>query len=306
MDIRVTRTLYELIGVPRSATSAEIEAACLQLGAKFNPEVNPIDRAAAERFAEIDRAYEVLMDPVKRSLYDASIDDQVTHFSTSGSRPRTLIAVVSLIVFVVCLGMTYWYYKREQLRILEELSLHKIAQERLLAEEASRQAHASKVASARLEEAKRIASKNYSDARERKSRLEDALRKLAAGRDRLVFFRGQILKIPYGVPDLSRDIEKYIDEWLKEDGPLLTGIVAAREAGLECPRELGSLLNEISRDLKIVAVAKGWGRNALDNSSARFSRFDSVLKKCNQDLDGLSFRERVAKDEYDRLWPIIK
>src|SRR3984893_1531875 len=61
------RDYYEVLGVPRTATAEEIKRAYRQLARKHHPDLQP----AAERFKEINEAYEVLSDPDKRSKYDA-------------------------------------------------------------------------------------------------------------------------------------------------------------------------------------------------------------------------------------------
>jgi curved DNA-binding protein len=67
------RDYYEVLGVPRSAPAAEIKRVYRQLARKHHPDLQPAaERAgAAERFKEINEAYEVLSDPGKRAKYDA-------------------------------------------------------------------------------------------------------------------------------------------------------------------------------------------------------------------------------------------
>ena len=67
------RDYYEVLGVPRTATAEEIKRAYRQLARKHHPDLQPAaERAkAAERFKEINEAYEVLSDPDKRAKYDA-------------------------------------------------------------------------------------------------------------------------------------------------------------------------------------------------------------------------------------------
>jgi len=66
----VKRDYYEILGVTRRATRAEITRAYKRLARKYHPELNPGDEEARRRFEEVAEAYEVLSDPKKRALYD--------------------------------------------------------------------------------------------------------------------------------------------------------------------------------------------------------------------------------------------
>lgn len=61
---------YDVLGVSRTATDAEIKKAYRQKALQFHPDRNPDDSAAEEKFKEASEAYEVLSDAEKRSLYD--------------------------------------------------------------------------------------------------------------------------------------------------------------------------------------------------------------------------------------------
>jgi DnaJ-class molecular chaperone len=60
---------YKLLGVSRDATLKEIKKAYRQKSLEFHPDKNK-EEGAAEKFAEIARAYEVLSDEEKKEIYD--------------------------------------------------------------------------------------------------------------------------------------------------------------------------------------------------------------------------------------------
>src|SRR5579884_4120697 len=61
---------YKILGVDKKATEKEIRQAYRKLARKYHPDVNPGDKAAEEKFKEINEANEVLSDPEKRKKYD--------------------------------------------------------------------------------------------------------------------------------------------------------------------------------------------------------------------------------------------
>jgi molecular chaperone DnaJ len=61
---------YQVLGVGRGASEKEIRSAYRKLARKYHPDVNPGDKAAEEKFKDINAAYEVLKDADKRKKYD--------------------------------------------------------------------------------------------------------------------------------------------------------------------------------------------------------------------------------------------
>ena len=61
---------YEVLEVARGADTGQVRRAYHRLAGKLHPDRNPGDEEAAERFRQVTRAYEVLADMTKRSLYD--------------------------------------------------------------------------------------------------------------------------------------------------------------------------------------------------------------------------------------------
>src|SRR5512138_3327562 len=63
--------LYVVLGLEHGASESEIKRAYRRLARRYHPDINPGDRAAAARFRQILEAYETLIDPARRSRYDA-------------------------------------------------------------------------------------------------------------------------------------------------------------------------------------------------------------------------------------------
>jgi curved DNA-binding protein CbpA len=65
---------YAVLGVPHTATEADIRAAYLALMAKYHPDRhqgNPLEDLAAAKVAEINSAYDILSNPKRRAAYDS-------------------------------------------------------------------------------------------------------------------------------------------------------------------------------------------------------------------------------------------
>lgn len=64
------RDYYEVLGVARGASAADVKKAYRRLAMKYHPDRNPDDADAEERFKEATEAYDVLTDTQKRERYD--------------------------------------------------------------------------------------------------------------------------------------------------------------------------------------------------------------------------------------------
>lgn len=61
---------YETLGVEKSASADDIKKAYRTLAKKYHPDMNPGDKAAEQKFKEVNEAYSVLSDPDKKAKYD--------------------------------------------------------------------------------------------------------------------------------------------------------------------------------------------------------------------------------------------
>src|SRR3977135_433285 len=61
---------YELLGVPKKASTKDIRTAFRKLARKYHPDLNPGDKSSEEKFKQLQEAYDVLSDSKKRQMYD--------------------------------------------------------------------------------------------------------------------------------------------------------------------------------------------------------------------------------------------
>jgi len=80
----MAKDYYELLGVSRDASEADIKKAYRKLAVKYHPDKNPGDKEAEEKFKEISHAYEVLSDPQKKAQYD-QFGEAAFQYGTGGA-----------------------------------------------------------------------------------------------------------------------------------------------------------------------------------------------------------------------------
>ena len=76
---------YQALGVDRKAGTDEIKKAYRKLALKYHPDRNPGNKAAEDKFKDINEAYQVLSDPAKRQRYDQLGDSYSQWQQTGGS-----------------------------------------------------------------------------------------------------------------------------------------------------------------------------------------------------------------------------
>lgn len=61
---------YDTLGISKTASQDEIQKAYRRLARKYHPDLNPDDKAAQQKFKDIQTAYDILSEPEKRKMYD--------------------------------------------------------------------------------------------------------------------------------------------------------------------------------------------------------------------------------------------
>jgi hypothetical protein len=101
---------YETLGISRNATDTEIRAAYRDLVARYHPDKhagNPLEGLAAEKMAEINRAYEILSDSKRRAAYDrgdTGVRGAPGAAPASGNRLLKIIGFVLLVPLLIRFG----------------------------------------------------------------------------------------------------------------------------------------------------------------------------------------------------------
>lgn len=72
----MSRNLYDVLGVRKTASEAEIKSAYRKLARKYHPDLNKDDKNAADKFKEISNAYDIIGNAEKRKKYDNNEIDE--------------------------------------------------------------------------------------------------------------------------------------------------------------------------------------------------------------------------------------
>jgi molecular chaperone DnaJ len=80
------KDFYATLGIPKTATEAEIKKAYRKLAMKYHPDRTKGDQASEKKFKEIAEAYETLSDTKKRKQFD-TFGHAAENFSSGGGGP---------------------------------------------------------------------------------------------------------------------------------------------------------------------------------------------------------------------------
>jgi curved DNA-binding protein len=94
--MRNFRNYYDILDVPRGATSDDIKRSYRRLARQYHPDLNPGDKASEDRFKDIGEAYDVLSDVTKRAQYDQfgqywnqqGFQEKTAATTSTSARPR--------------------------------------------------------------------------------------------------------------------------------------------------------------------------------------------------------------------------
>jgi molecular chaperone DnaJ len=70
MPATAKKDYYDILGVDRSASADDIRKSYRRMARKYHPDLNPGDKAAEEKFKNVQEAYDILSDENKRKIYD--------------------------------------------------------------------------------------------------------------------------------------------------------------------------------------------------------------------------------------------
>lgn len=83
----MAKDYYKVLGIEKNATEADIKKAYRKLAVKYHPDKNQGNKAAEEKFKEVNEANDVLSDPEKRKQYD-QFGENWQHYQQAGANPN--------------------------------------------------------------------------------------------------------------------------------------------------------------------------------------------------------------------------
>jgi molecular chaperone DnaJ len=105
MPVMAKRDFYEVLGVARNASEAELKSSFRKLAMKYHPDRNRGDQDSEQRFKEINEAYDILKDADKRAAYDRYGHAAFEHGSGAGAGFGTEFASTFADIFDDLFGM---------------------------------------------------------------------------------------------------------------------------------------------------------------------------------------------------------
>ncbi len=77
---------YKILDIPKTASADEVKKAYRKLAVKYHPDKNKDDKAAEEKFKEVNEAHEILKDETKRKEYDSLAEDYRNYEKSGGKQ----------------------------------------------------------------------------------------------------------------------------------------------------------------------------------------------------------------------------
>jgi hypothetical protein len=117
------RDPYDVLGVPRSATEAQIKKAFRSLAKQLHPDANNSDPEVAARFAELNAAYEILGDKNKRTAFDRGKIDaegQLAKREFPRFQPTATVLVMTLAIAAMTSLAIHSLMPQENVRVVAD------------------------------------------------------------------------------------------------------------------------------------------------------------------------------------------